>query len=100
MEQDQNKARTEVNKVLEQQAQRGIKRNEVCRSLFSFGFSEHQVASVLDINPKTAHASKLSIKDGKRVKKEIKNFLVLDVIRLQGFLKNVKILVGQPSHKK
>ena len=55
---------------------------------------------LLNINPKSAHAAKLSIQDGKRVKKEIKNFLVLDVIGLQGFLKNVKILVGQPSHKK
>ena len=45
-------------------------------------------------------AAKMSIKDGKRVKKEIKNYLVLDVVRLQGFLKNVKVLVGQPSHPK
>lgn len=100
MEQNQDKARQEVNKVLAQQAEKGIKRNEICRSLFSFGFSEHQVGAVLDINPKSAHASKMDIKEGKRVKKEIKNYLCLDVIRLQGFLKNVKVLVGQPSHKK
>lgn len=100
MEQDKDKAKQEVNKVLEQQASRGVKRNEVCRSLFSLGFSEHQVAGVLGINPKSAHAAKMSIKDGKREKKEVKNFLVLDVIRLQVFLKNVKILVGQPSHGK
>ena len=100
MEQDQDKARQEVNKVLAQQAEKGIKRNEICRALFSFGFSEHQVGAVLDINPKSAHAAKLTIKDGKREKKEIKNYLVLDVIRLQGFLKNVKVLVGQPSHPK
>jgi len=54
----------------------------------------------MEINPKTAHAAKLNIKDGKRVKKDIKNYLCLDVIRLQGFLKNIKILVGQPSHPK
>ena len=100
MKQDQDKARQEVNKVLEQQAQRGIKRNEICRSLFCLGFSEHQVATVMEIDAKSAHAAKMSIKDGKRVKKEIKNYLVLDVIRLQGFLKNVKMLVGQPSHGK
>jgi len=100
MEQDKDKARQEVNKVLEQQADKGIKRNEICRSLFSFGFSEYQVAVILGINPKSAHASKLSIKEGIREKKEIKSFLVLNVIRLQGFLKNVKILVGNPSHKK
>jgi len=52
MEQDQRKTRQEVNKVLEQQAQKGITRNEICRSLFSFGFSEHQVAIAMDINPK------------------------------------------------
>ena len=98
MEQDQGKARQEVNKVLAQQAEKGIKRNEICRSLFSFGFSEVQTGAILGINPKSAHASKMKIQDGKRVKKEIKNFLVLDVIRLQGFLKNVKVLVGQPSH--
>ena len=97
---EQKTARTEVNKTLEQQAQKGIKRNEICRSLFSFGFSEHQVAVVMGINPKSAHASKLSIQDGKRVKKDIKNFLCLDVIRLQGFLKQVKVLVGQALHKK
>lgn len=100
MEQDKGKTRAEINKVLEQQAQRGIKRNEICRSLFSLGFSEHQVAAVLSINPKSAHASKLSIQDGKRVKKELKNYLCLDVIRIQGFLKQVKVLVGQASHKK
>lgn len=100
MEQDQDKAREQVNKVLDQQAQKGIKRNEICRSLFHYGFSEHQVAGVMGINPKSSHASKISIKDGKREKREIKNLLVLDVIRLQGFLKNVKILVGQPSHGK
>jgi hypothetical protein len=100
MEQDQDKARQEVNKVLEQQASKGIKRNEICRSLFSFGFSEHQVSVAMVINPKSAHAAKLKIQDGKREKKEIKNYLVLDVIRLQAFLKQVKVLVGQPSHKK
>jgi hypothetical protein len=100
MTQDQTKARTEINKVLEQQASKGIKRNEVCRSLFHFGFSEHQVGAVMGINPKSAHASKLSIGNGQREKKEIRNFLVLDVIRLQGFLKNVKTVVGKPSHRK
>lgn len=100
MAQEQTKARNEVNKVLMQQAQKGIKKNEICRSLFSFGFSEHQVGAVLGINPKSAHAAKLSIKDGKREKKEIKSYLILDVIRLQGFLKNVKTVVGQPSHGK
>lgn len=54
----------------------------------------------MGINPKAAHAAKMTIKDGKRVKKEIKNYLVLDVIRLQGFQKQVKVLVCQPSHKK
>ena len=97
---EQDKARDEVNKVLAQQADKGIKRNEICRSLFSFGFSEYQVSVLLGIKPQTAHAAKLNIKDGKREKKEIKNYLVLDVIRLQGFLKNVKVLVGQPSHGK
>ncbi len=100
MAQEQKKARNEVNKVLGQQATKGIKRNEVCRSLFSFGFSEHQVAAVMGINPKSAHAAKLSIKDGKREKKEVKNFLLMNVIQRQGFLKQVKILVGQPSHPK
>ena len=100
MTQEQDKARKEVKKVLEQQTQKGIKRNEICRSLFSFGFSEHQAGAILEINAKSAHASKIKIQDGKRVKKEIKNYLVLDVIRLQGFLKNVKALVGQPSHGK
>jgi len=100
MAQVQDKVRDEVNKVLAQQAERGVKRNEICRSLFSFGFSEHQVGAVLGINPKSAHASKLSIKDGKREKKDIKNYLVLDVIKLQVFLKNVKALVGKPSHPK
>jgi hypothetical protein len=100
MTQDQNKARQEVNKVLDQQAAKGIKRNEICRSLFSYGFSEHQVGAVMGINAKSAHASKLSIRDGHREKKEIKSFLVLDVIRLQGFLKNVKMMVGQPIHPK
>jgi hypothetical protein len=97
---EQDKARTEVNKVLAQQAKKGIKRNEICRSLFSFGFSEQQVSVVLGINPKSAHAAKLKIQDGKREKKDIKNYLVLDVIRLQAFLKQVKVLVDQPSHKK
>jgi hypothetical protein len=46
----------------------------------------------LGVNPKSAHAAKLSIRDSKREKEEIKNFPVLDVIRLQGFLKNVKVL--------
>lgn len=100
MTQEQTKARNEVTKVLEQQAAKGIKRNELCRSLFSYGFSEHQVADVMGINPKSAHAAKLSIRDGKREKKEIKSFLVLDVIRLQGFLKNVKTVVGKPTHGK
>lgn len=97
---EQDKARDEVNKVLAQQTDKGVKRNEICRSLFSFGFSEHQVATLLSIKPQSAHAAKLSIRDGKREKKELKNYLVLDVIRLQGFLKNVKVLVGQPSHGK
>lgn len=47
MEQNQDKAREGVNKVLGQQSQKGIKRNEICRSLFSLGFSEHQVATLL-----------------------------------------------------
>ncbi len=54
----------------------------------------------MGINPKSAHASKLSIRDGKREKREVKNFLVMNVIQRQGFLKQVKILVGQPSHPK
>jgi hypothetical protein len=98
MTQDQTKARTEVNKVLEQQAAKGIKRNEICRSLFSYGFSEHQVGMVMGITPKSAHAAKMSIKSGKREKKEIKNFLVMNVIQRQGFLKNVKTMVGKPTH--
>jgi hypothetical protein len=57
MAQDQNKARQEVNKVLAQQADKGIKRNEICRSLFSFGFSEHQVAILVGIKPQSAHAA-------------------------------------------
>lgn len=85
---EQSKAREEVNKVLAQQADKGVKRNEICRSLFSFGLSEHRVALLLGIKPQTAHAAKLNIRDGKREKKELKNYLVLDVIRLQGFLKN------------
>ena len=97
---EQDKARTEVNKVLAQQAGKGIKRNEICRSLFNFGFSKHQVAVLLGIKPQSAHAAKMNIKDGKRERKAIKNCLVLDVIRLQGVLKNVKVLVGQPSHGK
>ena len=92
---EQDKAKTEINKVLEQQAQKGIKRNEICRSLFSFGFSELQFATVMAINHRYAHAAKLRIRDDKREMKDIENYLVPDVIRLQAFLKNVKHLVGQ-----
>lgn len=69
MTQEQTKACQEINRVLDQQAVKGIKRNEICRSLFSFGFSEHQVAAVMGINPKSAHAAKLNIWNGNREKK-------------------------------
>lgn len=69
MEQDKDTAREEVNKVLAQQADKGVKRNEICRSLFKFGFSEVQTGAILGINPKSAHAAKMNIKDGKREKK-------------------------------
>lgn len=88
-------ARKEVDKVLNGQAKKGIKRWQVAISLFFKGFSEKQVAEIMKINHRTAHASKIDFKNNKK-RREIKNFLMLDIVRMQGFIKNVKILVGEP----
>ncbi len=95
---ERDRAREEVDKVLARQAEKGIKRNEICRSLFSFGFSERQVGLVLGINPKSASAAKMKIHKGQRTKKEIKNYLVLDLIHRQIFIRNLKLPAGQPAH--
>ncbi len=88
-----------VDKVLQQQAEKGIKRWEIAISLFSKGFTEGQVGLIMGFNPKTAHAMKIDFGNGK-VKREIKNYLKLDVIRMQGFIMNCKVLVGDPAHMK
>lgn len=95
----EKEAKKEVNKVLKDQSEKGVLRWQIAVSLFSKGFSEKQVGMVMGgISHKTAHSYKIDFLNNK-TRREIRNYLKLDVIRMQGFLKNVKALVGEP-HKR
>ena len=88
-------AKKEVDRVLLEQNEKKIKRWQVAISLFSRGFSEKQVGEVMGIDHRSAHAFKIDFKNNK-ARREIKNFLRLDVIKMQIFIKNCKVLVGEP----
>jgi hypothetical protein len=91
--------KSEIDKILEQQAEKGIKRWMVVASLTHKGFSEKQIAKVMGCDARTVHAMKFKSRStGER--HEMKNYFVLDVIKMQGFIKNVKAIVGKPSHRK
>ena len=92
-------ARKEIDKVLKGQAEKGVKRWQIAISLFFRGFSEKQVGILLGVNHRTAHASKIDFKNDK-ANREIMSYLRLDVIRLQGFIKHCKVLVGEPHGSK
>lgn len=97
-------ARERIDAFLVMQRERGVKRNEIARSLFFKGYSERQVAEVMGITPKSAHAMK--IRHGKRtdegnpVYKEAKNFLRGNAVsEFNRFYQDIKELVGPITHK-
>ncbi len=90
--------RQEIDNVLNQQKEKGLKRWEIALSLFAKGFSEKQVGIIMDFDHRTAHAMKVDIAHGK-AKREIRNYLKLDVIKMQSFMKNCKMLAGEPAHR-
>lgn len=93
--------REAINEFLKGQHDLGVKRNEIARSLFHFKFSTGQIAKVLEVHPKTAHAMKEANVNGKRQGRlEIKNYLKGSAIEISKFRGFVKGLVGSPSHTK
>lgn len=88
-------ARKEIDKVLDEQSEKKVKRWQIAVSLFSRGFSERQVGIVMGIDSRTSHSYKIDFKNNK-AKRAIKNYLRLDVIKMQIFTKHCKALVGQP----
>jgi hypothetical protein len=88
-------ARKKIDTVLKEQDEKGVRRWQIAISLFFKGFSEKQVAEIMKINQRTAHASKIDFKNNKK-RREIRNYLRLDIVRMQGFIRNCKFLVGEP----
>jgi hypothetical protein len=88
-------ARKEIDMVLKGQDEKGVKRWQIAVSLFSKGFSEKQVGVIMNINHRSAHAFKINFSNNK-ARREIKNHLKMDIVTLQRFLKNIRILVGEP----
>jgi hypothetical protein len=93
--------RKEISTFLKGQSALGVKRNEIARSLFARKYSEHQVATIMGIHPKSAHAMKKSIIHGEiKERKEIANFLKGNLQGINDFFHNLKIFVGSPAHTK
>lgn len=88
----------EIAKVLAEQAEKRIKRWQIAISLYSKGFSEGQVAQIMGFSKQTAHACKIDFCNNK-ARREIKNYLRLDVIKMQSFIKSCKALVGEPQSR-
>lgn len=80
-------ARKEVTAFIEAQTKKfGLKRSEVARSLFAKGYSTTQVAFLMDIHPKTAHAMKIDFtKKGKEVRNETGHPAHMEI---KGFIRN------------
>ena len=85
----------EVDRVLTEQVKKGIRKWEIALSLFYVGFSERQVGRVMSIDAKTTHSYKIDFKNNKK-RREVKNYLLLDAVKKQEFIKHVKVLVGEP----
>lgn len=96
-----NGLKAEVEAFLAGQKALGVKRNEIARSLFAKKYSEKQVATVLGVHPKTAHAMKEDNVEGKRQgRREIKNYIKGSAIEANKFFSSVKALVGTATHTK
>jgi len=94
------KTKKEIESFLKGQTALGVKRNEIARSLFSRKYSEHQVARIMGIHPKSAHAMKKSIREDGIERKEIGNFLKAKLVDVNAFVHNLKLYVGSPAHTK
>ena len=95
---DGRELKEEVGRILDQQAEKGIKRWMVVASLTHKGFSEKQISTLMGCDARTVHAMKFqNRKSG--IRHEVRNYFVLDVIKMQGFLKNIKAIAGNPSHR-
>jgi hypothetical protein len=104
-------AREYIKKFLTEQTGKGVKRSEIARSLFNRGYSSSQVALVLEVHPKTAHAFKINFsKAGKTARAEtghpkrdeIKNYLkgTGGAVAFNLFYSNVNAVAGVPYHSK
>jgi len=96
--------RTVVDGFLKGQAELKVGRAEIARSLFNRKYSEAQVAIVMGIHPKTAHAFKKKFhktdEGATFERQEIKNYLRGSAVSWNAFYHAVNALVGVPAHTK
>ena len=67
---EKSKNRVALEAMLETQRGRGTKRGEICRVLLHKGFTESEIGSVLGIDAKTVHASKIDFSAAGKAKAE------------------------------
>ena len=96
-----------ITDFIEKQVGLKVKKRDIALSLFYWGYSETQVAKILGVHVKTAHAAKIDYsKAGKEYRKEygkpkrleLKNYLRGGMMLINQFRSRVKLEVGVPSH--
>jgi len=109
MSENTQDAREAIANFLKTQVEKGVKRSEVARSLFHRNYSCSQVAFILNVHPKTAHAYKLNFSKAGKEKRaetghpardEIKNFLkgAGGNVAINAFYAKVNLIAGLPYH--
>jgi len=91
--------RQRIRGFIEKQVERGVKRNEIARSLFFRGYSEKQVGEIMEISPKSAHAMKIAFGRNGKARKDIRDYLRGNAIReFNPFFRDAKALAGEPRN--